>query len=171
MRGALAGPDAQAASTCTSALDDGDVARALAAAGVAMDAELALLLQGYPTRYLRACYTETWVASLYQQLTASAPWRFLAAHAVWQQEFRRTKGMARGPVALFGLKGLTQARKPTVALDNSAEGPVLRMIWTGSNDGSRTPCGNARPTSTPTSSCSDRPNRRWGGSAVQGRRD
>ncbi|MBW3641272.1 MAG: hypothetical protein KY451_15820, partial [Actinobacteria bacterium] len=72
------------------------VAGALTAAGVAVDSELALLLEGYPTRYLRACHTETWVASLYQQLTASAPWRFLAAHAIWQQEFSRTKGMARG---------------------------------------------------------------------------
>jgi hypothetical protein len=38
---------------------------------------------------------------------------------------------ARDPIPLFGLGGMTQARKPKVALDTTADGPLLRLYFTG----------------------------------------
>ena len=111
------------------ALSAGRVTEALQLAGVAVDDQLAKLLRGAPTRNFRAELTKTWVANLYAGLSYSAPWRFTAAYAAWLAE----RGGRPRPVAMFGLKGLGQARKPKVALDQTASGPVLRLWFSGGN--------------------------------------
>jgi hypothetical protein len=111
------------------ALAAGQLTEALKLAGVAVDDQLAKLLRGAPTRNFRAELTETWVANLYAGLSYSAPWRFTAAYAAWLTE----RGGRSRPVAMFGLKGLGQARKPKVALDQTSSGPVLRLWFSGGN--------------------------------------
>ncbi len=110
-------------------LDAGDLAGALTAAGVRTDDQIGKLLAGRPTRLYRAALTDTWVHNLYAGLATSAPWRFENAYREWDAE--RT-GRHR-PGVLFGLKGLNQQRKPKVALDVTAGGPMLRMVFTASN--------------------------------------
>ena len=114
-------------------LDAYDVAGALEAAGVRVDGEVAGLLEGFPTRYLRAAHTDTWVAALYAGLVRSAPWRFAAAYDAWRRERAALGRPAGGPVPLFGLTGLNQQRRPMLALDLRGDAPELRMVWTGSN--------------------------------------
>jgi hypothetical protein len=114
-------------------LDDHAVAEAMTMAGVTVDADLAALLDGYPTRYRRAVYTDRWVGRLYEQLRGCAPWRFAAAYQVWQRERRELRRPATGPTVLFGLGGVNQQRRPTVALDVRQATPHLRMVWTASN--------------------------------------
>ncbi len=124
-------PDA--ARAVAALLDAHRLADALAAAGVRMDADLAALLDGYPTRYLRAHYTQTWVRRLYEELRQAAPWRLAAALGTWQAERHALGRAANGPVVLFGLGGLNQQRRPSVALACPAGIPELRMVWTASN--------------------------------------
>src|SRR5262249_56887705 len=69
------------------------------------------------------------VANLYAGLTESAPWRFAAAYAMWLAE----RGGRPKPAAMFGLKGLTQARKPKVTLDRIPSGIILRLEFSGGN--------------------------------------
>src|SRR5215813_6590733 len=109
------------------ALAAGRLTEALNLAGVAVDAQLAKLLRGEPTRNYRAELTEKWVANLYAGLTESAPWRFAAAYAAWLAE----RGGRPKPAAMFGLKGLTQARKPKVVLDRIPSGIILRLAFSG----------------------------------------
>jgi hypothetical protein len=111
------------------ALAVGQLTEALKLAGVAVDDQLAKLLRGAPTRNFRAELTETWVSNLYAGLSYSAPWRFTAAYAAWLTE----RGGRPRPVAMFGLKGLSQARKPKVALDQTPSGPILRLWFSGGN--------------------------------------
>ena len=111
------------------ALAAGRVTEALDLAGVAVDAQLAKLLRGEPTRNYRAELTEKWVANLYAGLTESAPWRFAAAYAAWLTE----RGGRPKPAAMFGLKGLTQSRKPKVTLDRITSGIILRLEFSGGN--------------------------------------
>ena len=61
--------------------------------------------------------------------TGSAPWRFAAAYAAWLDE----RGGHPKPAAMFGLKGLTQSRKPKVALDRTLSGLILRLEFSGGN--------------------------------------
>jgi hypothetical protein len=124
-------PDASRA--VAALLDAHRLADALAAAGVRVDADLAALLDGYPTRYLRARYTERWVRRLYQELRQAAPWRLAAALGTWQAERHALGRAANQPVVLFRLGGLNQQRRPSVALACPAGIPELRMVWTGSN--------------------------------------
>jgi hypothetical protein len=107
------------------------MAEALARCGVQADPQIARLLAGEPTRLYRAGLTATWVATLYAGLAEAAPWRLAAAHRRWR-EGRQALGLAaRRPIPLFGLGGMTQARKPKVALDATADGPLLRLYYTG----------------------------------------
>jgi hypothetical protein len=124
---------AEQARPLTERLDAHDLAGALEAAGVRVDDDVAGLLDGFPTRYLRAAYTDTWVAALYTQLTRSAPWRFAAAYDTWRRERTGLGRPATGPVPLCGLTGLNQQRRPMLALDLPGGVPCLRMVWTGSN--------------------------------------
>jgi hypothetical protein len=113
------------------ALRNGRMAEALAQCGVHADAQITRLLTGEPTRLCRARLTATWVASLYAGLAEAAPWRLAGAHQIWK-EGREALGLpARHPIPLFGLGGMTQARKPKVALDATADGPLLRLHYTG----------------------------------------
>jgi hypothetical protein len=113
------------------ALRNGMMAEALAQCGVHADTQITRLLTGEPTRLRRARLTATWVCSLYAGLAEAAPWRLAAAHQVWK-EGREALGLpARQPIPLFGLGGMTQARKPKVALDTTADGPLLRLHFTG----------------------------------------
>src|SRR5215470_4184391 len=121
--------DAALARPYLDALAAGRVTEALDLAGVAVDAQLAKLLRGEPTRNYRAQLTEKWVANLYAGLTQSAPWRFAAAYAAWLAE----RGGRPKPAAMFGLKGLTQARKPKVVLDRIPSGIILRLEFSGGN--------------------------------------
>jgi len=121
--------DAAQARPYLDALAAGRVTEALDLAGVAVDAQLAKLLRGEPTRNYRAELTEKWVANLYAGLTESAPWRFAAAYAAWLAE----RGGRPKPAAMFGLKGLTQARKPKVMLDRIPSGMSLRLEFSGGN--------------------------------------
>jgi hypothetical protein len=57
-------------------LDQHAVAEALTIAGVDTDTGIGDLLAGYPTSYLRAEHTDTWVNRLYSQLQNSAPLAF-----------------------------------------------------------------------------------------------
>lgn len=114
-------------------LDAHDVAAALEAVGVRADAEVAGLLDGFPTRYFRAAHTDAWVTALYAGLARSAPWRFAAAYDTWRRERAALGRPASGPVPLFGLTGLNQQRRPMLALDLRGGAPELRMVWTGSN--------------------------------------
>src|SRR5262245_44206409 len=111
------------------ALAAGQVTEALDLACVAVDDQLAKLLRGEPTRNYRAKLTEKWVANLYQGLIESAPWRFSAAYAAWLAE----RGGRAAPAPMFGLKGLTQARKPKVMLDRTPSGTILRLKFSGGN--------------------------------------
>ena len=111
------------------ALAAGRVTQALDLAGVAVDDQLAKLLRGEPTRNYRANLTEKWVANLYEGLIESAPWRFSAAYAAWLAE----RGGRQAPAPMFGLKGLTQARKPKVMLDRTLSGTILRLKFSGGN--------------------------------------
>ena len=121
--------DAAQAQPYLDALSAGRVTEALKLAGVAVDDQLAKLLRGAPTRNFRAELTETWVANLYAGLSSAAPWRFTAAYAAWMAE----RGGPARPAAMFGLKGLGQARKPKVALDQTPSGLVLRLWFSGGN--------------------------------------
>jgi hypothetical protein len=121
--------DAAQARPYLDALEAGRVAEALDLAGVAVDAQVAKLLRGEPTRNYRAELTEKWVGSLYAGLTESAPWRFAAAYAAWLAE---RDGRPK-PAPMFGLKGLGQARKPKVVLDRIPSGIILRLEFSGSN--------------------------------------
>ena len=113
------------------ALRNGRMAEALARCGVHADPQITRLLAGEPTRLYRAGLTATWVATLYAGLADAAPWRLAAAHRQWR-EGRQALGLAaRHPIPLFGLGGMTQARKPKVALDATADGPLLRLYYTG----------------------------------------
>jgi hypothetical protein len=127
----VAGPEE--ARPLAALLDAYDVAAALEAAGVRVDDDVAGLLDGFPTRYLRAAYTDTWVAALYGGLARSAPWRFAAAYEAWHRERAALGRPAGGAVPLFGLTGLNQQRRPMLALDLRGGAPELRMVWTGSN--------------------------------------
>ncbi|MFD0743776.1 hypothetical protein ACFQ1L_19570 [Phytohabitans flavus] len=82
----------------TDLLDAYDVAAALETAGVCVDGDVAALLDGFPTRYLRAAHTEAWVTALYTQLARSAPWRFAAAYDTWRRERAGLGRPATGPV-------------------------------------------------------------------------
>lgn len=117
----------------TDLLDAYQVAAALDTAGVRVDDDVAALLDGFPTRYLRAAHTDAWVAALYTQLARSAPWRFAAAYDTWRRERASLGRPAAGPVPLCGLTGLNQQRRPMLALDTAGGAPLLRMVWTGSN--------------------------------------
>jgi hypothetical protein len=113
-------------------LDDlaaGRMTEALDRAGVAVDDQLAKLLRGEPTRNYRAELTQKWVANLYEGLIESAPWRFAAAYTAWLTE----RGGRPKTAAMFGLKGLGQARKPKVVLDRTPAGTILRLEFSGSN--------------------------------------
>src|SRR5262245_6899055 len=111
------------------ALTAGRLTEALNLAGVAVDEQLAKLLRGEPTRNYRAELTEKWVVNLYEGLIESAPWRFAAAYAAWLAE----RGGLSKPAPMFGLKGLTQARKPKVMLDRTPSGTILRLEFSGGN--------------------------------------
>jgi hypothetical protein len=124
---------AEEARPLTELLDAHEIAAALDAAGVRVDDDLAALLDGFPTRYLRAAHTDAWVAALYTQLARSAPWRFAAAYDTWRRERTGLRRPAAGPVPLCGLTGLNQQRRPMLALDLAGGAPRLRMVWTGSN--------------------------------------
>jgi len=116
-----------------SALRRAAVGEALAEAGVQVDDQIGKLLGGNPNRAFRAELTETWVSSLYAGLADVAPWRLSAAYQIWR-EGRMALGLpTREPVVLFGLGGVGAQRKPKVALDLDDHGPVLRLIFTGSN--------------------------------------
>lgn len=122
-----------AAAACT-ALERGAVAEALALAGVGVDEQVAKLLDGVPTRLHRAEYTDKWVDRLHAGLADAAPWRFGYAYGAWAEQ-RRGRGLpGRRPVALFGLGGMMQQRKPLVALDASDGTPTLRLVFSGSNE-------------------------------------
>jgi hypothetical protein len=126
-------PGAVHARPIVSLLDRHAMAEALTVAGVDVDPGIAALLAGHPTSYLRAEHTGTWVRRLYGQLQNSAPWRFADACRAWQQE-RQTAGRAASPpIALFGLRGLNQQRKPMAALELHDGMPRLCMMWSGSN--------------------------------------
>jgi hypothetical protein len=137
-RGADAGqrwqlPDAGHARPIVGLLDQHDVATALTLAGVDVDTDIATLLAGYPTCYLRAGHTDTWVKRLYSQLEHCAPWRFATAYRTWQQQHQTASGPVTRPIALFGLRGLNQARRPMVALELRDGIPRLLVMWSGSN--------------------------------------
>jgi hypothetical protein len=121
--------DAAQARPYLDALVAGRVTEALDLARVAVDAQLAKLLRGEPTRNYRAELTGKWVGSLYAGLTESAPWRFAAAYAAWLAE----RGGRPKPAPMFGLKGLGQARKPIVVLDRIPSAIILRLEFSGSN--------------------------------------
>ncbi|MDQ7903871.1 hypothetical protein RB614_04970 [Phytohabitans sp. ZYX-F-186] len=127
----VAGPEQ--ARPLTDLLDAYDLGAALEAAGVRVDGDVAALLDGFPTRYLRAAHTDAWVAALYTGLARSAPWRFAAAYDTWRRERAGLGRPATGPIPLFGLTGLNQQRRPMLALDHRGGVPELRMVWTGSN--------------------------------------
>jgi hypothetical protein len=78
-------------------------------------------------------HTDAWVQRLYGQLQNSAPWRFGTAYRVWQREHQTASRPVSRPIALFGLGGLNQQRKPMVALELRDGMPRLLMIWTASN--------------------------------------
>jgi len=127
-------PAARAAAPCCAAIERGAVAEALELAGVGVDPQIAKLLEGSPTRLHRAEYTEKWVNRLYAGLADAAPWRFGNAFGAWAEQ-RRARGLpGRRPVALFGLGGMMQQRKPLVALDASDGTPTLRLVFSGSNE-------------------------------------
>jgi hypothetical protein len=126
-------PGAAYARPIVTLLDQHAVAEALTVAGVDVDTDIAALLAGYPTCYLRAEHTDTWVNRLYGQLQNSAPWRFAAAYRIWQRERQTASRRVSRPIALFGLRGLNQQRKPMVALELRDGTPCLLMVWSGSN--------------------------------------
>jgi hypothetical protein len=126
-------PDADQARPVVALLDRHAPAEALTLCGVEVDTDLAALLAGYPTSYLHARYTDTWVGRLYEQLQVCAPWRLAAAYQVWQDERRAARRPADEPIALFGLKGLNQQAKPMVAVQVRDGVPRLRMVWSASN--------------------------------------
>jgi hypothetical protein len=127
-------PEPAGAAPCCAALERGAVAEALERAGVGVDDQIAKLLDGAPTRLHRAEHTEKWVARLYAGLADAAPWRFGYAFGAWADQ-RRERGLpGRRPVALFGLGGMMQQRKPLVALDTSDGTPTLRLVFSGSNE-------------------------------------
>jgi hypothetical protein len=112
---------------------EGAIPEALELAGVRVDRDIANLLAGRPTRTFRASQTAAWVANLYHGLADAAPWRLAHAYRVWRSE-RATLGLpATQAIALFGLGGLQQSRKPQVALDMADEVPLLRLTYSGSN--------------------------------------
>jgi hypothetical protein len=126
-------PEAAPARPIVALLDKHALAEALTVCGVDVDTDIAALLAGYPTRYRRAEHTDTWVNRLYEQLARCAPWRFAGAYRTWQQERRTRSRPTHQPVALFGLRGLNQIRKPMVALELHSGVPRLVMTWSGSN--------------------------------------
>ncbi len=119
--------------SCVELLDGHAVAEALAGASVAVDDDIAALLDGYPTRYLRARYTDVWVRTLYRELVTSAPWRFGWAYQVWRRERTQLGRPSNRPVVLCGLTGLNQLKRPTLALVERDGRPRLEMLWTASN--------------------------------------
>lgn len=125
--------DPSSAAPVVESLSRGAVAEALTRCGVRVDESLANLLAGIPARLSLAEYTQKWVTSLSDGLAGSAPWRFAAAYGAWRDERRSFDLPAAGPVVLFGLKGMKQARKPKVALDEQDGTPILRLIFSGSN--------------------------------------
>jgi hypothetical protein len=113
------------------ALRDGRLRSALDECGVLADLSISRLLIGEPTRLFRAELTEKWVVSLYAGLADVAPWRLAAAYQTWR-DGRDALGLrTTDPVTLFGLGGFGQSRKPKVALDLTAAGPILRLRFTG----------------------------------------
>ncbi|GFJ88527.1 hypothetical protein Prum_021690 [Phytohabitans rumicis] len=126
-------PDADQARPILALLDRHALADALTRCGVDVDTRLAALLDGYPISYQYARYTDTWVKTLYEQLRTCAPWRLAAAYQVWQDERQTARRPAAEPIALFGLKGLSQSVKPMVALDTRDGACRLTMTWSGSN--------------------------------------
>ncbi len=126
-------PGAAHARPIVTLLDQHAVAEALTVAGVDVGADIAALLAGYPTCYLRAEHTGTWVKRLYGQLQNSAPWRFATAYRIWQREHQTARRPVNRPIPLFGLRGLNQARKPMIAVELQDGMPRLLMIWTASN--------------------------------------
>lgn len=125
--------DAELVRPLVELLRDNQAAEALTLAGVDVDRDIGTLLAGYPTRHLRVEYTATWVTRLHDQLRGAAPWRFATAYRVWQRERQQAKRPDTDPVILFGLKGLSQTRKPVVALEIYDGVPRLVMAWSGSN--------------------------------------
>jgi hypothetical protein len=126
-------PSAEHVRPIVELLDAHATAEALTLTGVDVDADIATLLAGYPTRYVRAEHTETWVTRLHEQLRGAAPWRFATAYRTWQAERRTARRPDTDPVTLFGLKGLNQARKPVVALELHDGVARLVMGWSASN--------------------------------------
>lgn len=114
-------------------LREGRLRPALDACGVLADPSISKLLDGEPTRMFRAHLTEKWVTSLYAGLADAAPWRLAAAYHTWRQDRDALGLRTTEPVTLFGLGGMSQARKPKVALDLTPAGPVLRFRFTGGN--------------------------------------
>jgi hypothetical protein len=125
--------DPAAAAAYTDLLDRHQISDALERAGASVDTDLAALLSGYPTRYLRAEHTDVWVRRLYEGLRQSAPWRFAAALETHRLERHALGRPAHQPIVLFRLGGLNQQRRPCVALGEHAQIPTLCMVWTGSN--------------------------------------
>ena len=124
-------PEADDARTAFTALREGKIRAALEEHGVLVDASISRLLDGEPTRLFRADLTEKWVRNLYAGLADAAPWRLAAAYTTWR-EGRDALGLrTTDPVTLFGLGGMSQTRKPKVALDMTPAGPVLRFRYTG----------------------------------------
>jgi hypothetical protein len=121
------------AAPIVAALRRGEWRAAFAASGVAVDPDLTRILDGVPHRTYAAELTATWVANMYAGISELAPWRLADAHRSWRDERARHALAARDPVVLFGLGGLGTARKPKVALDAVATGPVLRLVYTGGN--------------------------------------
>ncbi len=127
-------PDVATAAPACAALDAGRVGDALSTAGVEVDEQIGKLLAGAPTRLYRAEFTDKWVTRLYAGLGEAAPWRLAGAYAAWAGQRAQRNLPARRPVALFGLGGVVQQRKPLVALDGSGGAPVLRLVFSGSNE-------------------------------------
>jgi hypothetical protein len=126
-------PDAEHARPIVALLDRQAPADALTMCGVDVDDDLAALLAGYPISYRYAQYTDTWVARLYEQLQLCAPWRLAAAYRTWQESRPPRRRPVDEPIVLFGLKGLNQQSRPTVALELRDGVPRLAMVWTANN--------------------------------------
>ncbi|WP_147457185.1 hypothetical protein [Micromonospora pisi] len=124
---------AEQALPAVQALRRGALPDGLATAGIQTDSQLDALLAGVPCRLSDAELTPTWVANLHRGLADLAPWRLASAYHGWR-EGRQALGLpAQDPVVLFGLGGVGAVQKPKVALDQTDDGPLLRLIYTGSN--------------------------------------
>jgi hypothetical protein len=116
--------DQPAARQILAALDEGDVAGAIAAAEVDVEPSVERLLAGRPATFSTRDLTATWAPRCAQELAAAAPWLLATAAAAVRP------GQA---LRLFGLGGVNIVRKPGVFLGNDRGRAALRVEFSGSS--------------------------------------